>query len=114
GVYLRAWSMMNESPAFNEVMAALIAAIPFSEYISRAQPDFCPPFFYMISHPVASATMSLASLRVVSIVAGALGPVALHLMGRRLYGESAALLASYLLLLNPLHVFSSQEFQPSA
>jgi hypothetical protein len=114
GVYLRAWSMMNESPAFSEVMAALIAAVPFSEYISRAQSDFTPPFFYMISHPVASMSMSLASLRVVSIIAGALTPVALYLMGRRLYGESAALLASYLLLLNPLHIFASQEFQPSA
>lgn len=114
GAYLRAWSMMNESPSFDEAMAALIAAIPFKEYISRAQPDFCPPVFYMISHPVAWLSMSLAGLRVVSIVVGTLAPVALYLAGRRLYGESAAVLSSYLLLLNPLHVYYSQEFQPSA
>lgn len=114
GGYLRAWSMMNESPSFSEVMGALIAAIPFGEYIGRAQPDFCPPFFYMLSHPVASGAMSLAGLRVVSIIAGTLTPVGLYLMGRRLYGEAAALLGAYLLLLNPLHIYYSQEFQPSA
>ncbi len=114
GAYLRAWSMMNESPSFEEAMAALIAAVPFTQYIGRAQPDFCPPVFYIFSHFVTMFQLSLAALRVVSIVAGALTPVALYLVGRRLYGESAAVLASYLLLLNPLHVYYSQEFQPSA
>src|SRR5690606_22861329 len=32
----------------------------------------------------------------------------------KLYGEAAALLGAYLLLLNPLHIYYSQEFQPSA
>lgn len=114
GAYLRAWSMMNESPAFSEVIAALVALVPFGEYISTAQPDFCPPLFYLISHPIASATSSLASLRIISIVAGALTPVALYIAGRKLYGESAGLIAGYLLLLNPLHIYFSQEFQPSA
>jgi len=114
GGYLRAWSMMNESPSFAEVMASLLAAVPFGQYLGRAQPDFCPPFFYFLSHPVAAASMSLAGLRVISIVAGALTPVALYAAGRRLYGEGAALLAAYFLLLNPLHVYYSQEFQPGA
>lgn len=114
GSYLRAWSMMNESPSFDEAMAALIAAAPFTEYIGRVQPDFCPPVFYFFSHPVTNFRMSLEALRVVSIIAGALTPIALYLAGRRLYGEPAAVLAAYLLLLNPLHVYFSQEFQPSA
>lgn len=114
GAYLRAWSMMNESPDFSEVLAALTALIPFGQYISAAQPDFCPPVFYLISHPIATATQSLASLRVISILAGTLTPIALYIMGRKLYGESAALIGSYLLLLNPLHIYFSQEFQPSA
>lgn len=105
---------MEESPSFSEAMAALIAAIPFREYIGRAQPDFCPPVFYLFSHPIAVLTMSLGALRTVSIIAGALTPVALYLAGRRLYGETAAIIASYLLLLNPLHVYYSQEFQPPA
>lgn len=114
GAYLRAWSMMNESPDFSEIMAALIALVPYGEYIGRAQPDFCPPLFYFFSHPVAKATLSLSSLRVISIVAGALTPVALYMAGRRLYGETAGLIAAYLLLLNPLHIYYSQEFQPAA
>ncbi len=114
GSYLRAWSMMNESPSFDEAMAALMAAVPLGGYLGRIQPDFCPPVFYLFAHPVANFQMSLAALRVVSIIAGALTPIALYLAGRKLYGEPAAVLASYLLLLNPLHVYYSQEFQPSA
>lgn len=114
GFYLRAWSMLNESPSFEEVMAALVAAVPLGGYIGQAQPDFCPPVVYLFSHFVTGISASLTSLRVISIVAGALTPLALYLVGRRLYGESAALIASYLLLLNPLHIYYSQEFQPSA
>lgn len=105
--------MLNESPSFEEVMAALVASVPFDKYIGQAQPDFCPPVVYFLSHLVTSFTSSLMSLRVVSIVAGALTPLVLYLVGRRLYGESAALIGSYLLLLNPLHIYYSQEFQPS-
>jgi len=114
GSYLRVWSMMNESPAFDEVIAALTAEVPFSEYITQAQPDFCPPVFYAISHPVAVNSMALGALRVLSIIAGALTPLGLYLVARRLYGEPAAVISSYLLLLNPLHIYYSQEFQPSA
>lgn len=114
GFYLRAWSVLNESPSFEEVMAALVAVVPFGDYIGQAQPDFCPPVVYLFSHMVASFKASLTSLRVISIVAGALTPLALYMVGRRLYGESAAVLAAYLVLFNPLHVYYSQEFQPSA
>src|SRR4029079_5450241 len=70
GCYLRAWSMMNESPSFEEAMAALIAEAHFCSYIGQPQPDYCPPLFYMVSHPVALTSMTLGALRVISIIAG--------------------------------------------
>ncbi len=113
GCYLRAWSILNESPSFEEIRAALVVEIPFDEYMSHPQPDFAPPVFYAISHPVAAATLNLGALRVIAIIAGALSPLALYLVGRRLYGEPAAVIGAYLLALNPLHIYYSQEFQPS-
>lgn len=114
GFYLRVWSMASESPSFAEVMAALISEVPFGGYISQPQPDYCPPVFYLLAHPINAFSMSLEALRVLSIIAGGLTPLGLYLMGRRLYGETAAVISAYLLLLNPLHVYFSQEFQPSA
>lgn len=114
-IYLRAWSVHSESPSFDEVMASLISDVPVASYISQPQPDYAPPIFYLLSHPIAVSTADAADvLRIISIIAGALTPFALYLLGRRLYGESAAVLSAYLLALNPLHVYFSQEFQPSA
>lgn len=114
GFLLRAWSVREESPGFDEMMAMLIASDPFSQYTSHLKPDFCPPVFYALYHPVAFFGESVGYFRALSILIGTFTPIFLYAVGRKLLSETAALIAAWLLLLNPLHVFYSQEVQPAA
>lgn len=106
--------MKAEAPSFEEIKATLITALSPGQYITDRQLDFAPPLFYAISHPFTSQAHTFDFLRFITVIAGALTPVMLYLVGRKLYGETAAKISAYLLLVSPLHIYHSQEFHPPA
>lgn len=113
-ILLRVWTLMSESPSFEEISASLTALRPFREYAADTQLDLCPPLYYLILHLLSWTGGSLALMRLPSAIAGAVTCVLVFLAARAIFSQRAGFLAGLLLAVSPLHIFSSQEAQPAA
>lgn len=72
--------------------------------------DIHPPFYYYLLHAWMWASGSgEATLRLFSVFTGVLTIPVLFVVGRNLVGRQAALVASLLLAVSPLHIYYSQE-----
>ena len=72
--------------------------------------DIHPPLYYTLLHGwTALLGASPAALRLLSVAVGVLTIPLLFLVARRMLSAHAALLATFLLTINPLHVYYSQE-----
>jgi hypothetical protein len=109
---LRVWTMNSESPSFEEMVANTIAVRPPPDYVGLAQPDFCPPIYYSALHGITLLSKDLWAGRLLSILLGVATALAMFHIARILYGSSAGVIAGYLMALQPLHLFVSQQAQP--
>ena len=72
--------------------------------------DIHPPLYYALLHGWAALLgTGPTALRLLSVVVGVLTIPLLYLVARRMLSARAALLAAFLLTINPLHVYYSQE-----
>jgi 4-amino-4-deoxy-L-arabinose transferase-like glycosyltransferase len=119
GAGLRIWNL-TESPGYEEISASLAAMRSPGDYLRNEQIALCPPVFYFMIRLLALIGGQLGSMghlglmRIPSVFFGALTPVILYIAARRLFNERAAILGSFFLAVNPLHIFFSQEVQPAA
>lgn len=111
---LRVWNIKSEGPSFEEMLASLTAARPLQDYLASAYPDFCPPAFYAVLHPMAENNLPLWMLRLPSALSGSVAAVLAFFVGRTLFTNQIGLIAGYLLALSPLHIYFSQEVEPLA
>ena len=77
-------------------------------------PDFAPPAYLIILSLIQAIGGKLWAARFLSLLAGVAAPALLYLMGRRRLPSHAAGIAALLLAVNALHIFFSQEAQPTA
>ncbi len=78
--------------------------------VSLTAQDIHPPLYYALLHGwTALLGTGPTALRLLSVVIGVLTIPLLYLVARRLLATRAALLATFLLTINPLHVYYSQE-----
>lgn len=68
-----------------------------------------PPLYYLLVHAALSLTHSYLAPRLLSALAGTAAVPVLYVLGRRLYGTAAGLIAAALLALSPFHLWYSQD-----
>lgn len=71
------------------------------------------PIYFVLAYTVSTLTdSSVIALRTVSLVPGLISIVLLYLLGRRLGGHRAGIVAALCLALSPQHIWHNQEIRP--
>jgi 4-amino-4-deoxy-L-arabinose transferase-like glycosyltransferase len=95
---------------WDEGWTVYFATSGIGEMIARTAIDIHPPFYYLVLHFwVALAGPSAAAVRLFSVAVGTSSIPLLFLVGRRLFGQKAGLVAALVLALAPFHIYYSQE-----
>lgn len=105
----------GQSFALDEGASIVLARLPLSDLFTALGGDFHPPLFYLLLHfwlPLADKTEWL--IRLPNIIFGALSVSALYLLLKNVLSEDKtklALIAAFLLAINPLHIYYSIELR---
>ncbi len=95
---------------WDEGYSVWFATHPLSEMVALTAQDIHPPLYYALLHGwIGLFGAGPVVLRLLSVLVGVLAVPAVYLCGRRMLGPRGALLAAFLLAINPLHVYYSQE-----
>jgi len=95
---------------WDEGWTVYFATCGIGEMIGRTAIDIHPPFYYLALHFwVVLAGPSAAAVRLFSVVVGTSSIPLLFLVGRRLFGQKAGLMAALVLAVAPFHIYYSQE-----
>ncbi|PKO15998.1 hypothetical protein CVU37_11625 [candidate division BRC1 bacterium HGW-BRC1-1] len=111
---LRRWGLAAESPGLEEIMGLSLAHGGLRAHLHSQFPDFAPPAYLIFLSLMTSIGGKLWAARFLSLLAGVAAPALLYLMGRRRLPSHAAGIAALMLAVNALHIFFSQEAQPTA
>jgi uncharacterized membrane protein len=107
---LRVWRLDFQPLWWDEGWTVYFATSAAGEMIARTAIDIHPPFYYLLLHLwVAVAGPSAASVRFFSVLVGTASIPLLFLVGRHLFGQKAALIATLILAVAPFHIYYSQE-----
>ena len=95
---------------WDEGYSVWFATHPLAEMAALTAQDIHPPFYYALLHGWAALLgTGPAALRLLSVIIGVVTIPLLYLVARRMLSARAALLATLLLTISPLHVYYSQE-----
>lgn len=112
---VRLWQLDRDELWFDEGFAALVALEPVPQLLSELVRDSSPPLYFLL---LRAWTLTVGadpwSLRLLSVICGALTIWGVFVLGRQLFGWRAATAASALLALSPLHIYYSREVRPYA
>ncbi len=115
GGILRVYHYSTLSLWFDEGVSVYLARLPWSTVLgSIDRYDTHPPGHVVALKLLAYLLPELAAARLLSVVAGILTLPVVYALARRLMGPGAALLATAVLALSPLHIWYSQEARPYA
>jgi len=112
GLALRLHAPFPAAVWLDEAVTVLSASQPLLDVIRTQVREAAPPLYYLLLHfGIGFLGDDAVALRGLSAVLGAALAPGLFLVGRRLFGPTAAALAATLALLSPLHVFYSQQIR---
>ena len=111
GAYLRLTALNRQSLWFDEIDVVIRAQRPFGQVLHTfvVQGENGPLYDVLLAIWIRIAGISEIAVRLPSAVAGTLAIPLLYLLGRRVAGSTAGLLAAGLLAISPYHVWYSQE-----
>jgi mannosyltransferase len=111
GAFLRLTALNRQSLWFDEVDVVVRAQQPLETVLRTfvAEGENGPLYNILLALWVRLAGVSELAVRFPSAVAGTLSIPLIYLLGRRLVGPSAGLVAAGLLAISPYHVWYSQE-----
>ncbi|HJX39241.1 MAG TPA: glycosyltransferase family 39 protein, partial [Anaerolineae bacterium] len=95
---------------WDEGWTVYFATADIPAMVARTAIDIHPPFYYLLLHFWVLITgVSATSVRLFSVMAGTLSVPLVYVVGRRLIGQTAGLIAALVMALAPFHVYYSQE-----
>ncbi len=107
---VRAYRLDAQSIWYDEGNSIALAQRDIATIIRSAASDIHPPLYYIVLHIwVQLLGVSVAAVRLLSVILGTLTVIVTYLIGRRLMGERTGLLAAFLAALSPFLVYYSQE-----
>ena len=110
GLGLRLARLSFQPLWWDEGYSVWFATHPLARMAALTAQDIHPPLYYALLHGWTSLLgASPAALRLLSVAVGVLAIPLLFLVARRMLSARAALLATFLLTISPLHVYYSQE-----
>lgn len=116
GAFLRFYRVGNQSLWTDEISGAVIASSKVSEILSRnLSPDKAdilveePPLQYILMHYSMKLSENEFMIRLPSVLFGILSILAIFFVARLFYGNSTAMLSSFLLSISLYHILYSQE-----
>jgi uncharacterized membrane protein len=110
GLALRLARLSFQPLWWDEGYSVWFATHPLGQMAALTAQDIHPPLYYALLHGwTALLGTGPTALRLLSVIVGVLTIPLLYLVARRMLSTRAALLAAFLLTINPLHVYYSQE-----
>lgn len=110
GIALRLYNVGGPSLWLDEGLTYKVARAPVPDIPSVSlHSERTPPLHYALIHALLQFDDSELTLRLPSVIAGCLTLVAVFWLGRVAFGETEAVLATWLLAIAPLPVMMSQE-----
>jgi len=108
---LRIWEIGRKTLWLDEAFSVWLARHPLGEMIAWiARIDQHPPLYYLLLHFwIGLVGDGPAAVRLLSALLSTLTIPAMYLLGRRLLGPAAGVLAALILALSPFHVRFAQE-----
>lgn len=95
---------------WDEGYSVWFATHPLGQMVALTAEDIHPPLYYaLVSLWTALLGRGPVAFRLFSVLAGTLAVPVMYLAGRVLLGRRGGLLAAFLLAVNPLHIYYSQE-----
>ena len=95
---------------WDEGYSVWFATNPLGQMLSDTASDIHPPLYYLLLHGwIALVGAFPEALRLFSVGIGVLTVAVTYRIGKYLFGARAGLLAAFLLVINPLHIYYSQE-----
>ncbi len=115
---LRLQGIRSESAYWDEVVSLQHLNAPgVIAFIRQVRADDPPmtPLYFVVQYAWAGVFgPDLVTVRMLSVLFGLTSLVLVHLLGRRMFGEPAGLLAAALMALSVPHIYYSQELRPYA
>lgn len=111
GSFLRLTGLRRQSLWFDEIDVVVRAQRPLSDVLDTftATGENGPVYNLFLWAWIQIAGISEIAVRFPSAVAGSIAIPLVYLLGRRVAGQTAGLIAAFLLAINPYHVWYSQE-----
>lgn len=103
--------LINQSLWLDEAAQVMESQRPLLEQFKIAG-DFQPPLFHLLLHFWMKLGSSEIWMRLLTVVISVFGIYLFYQIGRKLLKEKSALLASFLLAINPFAIYYSQELRP--
>ncbi|MCB9143247.1 MAG: glycosyltransferase family 39 protein [Anaerolineales bacterium] len=110
GFFLRVYKLDGQSLWYDESVTAQVVQQGVGELARWTADDIQPPLYYVVvAGWTQGAGLSEAALRLPSALFGVLMIALAFVLGKRLFGSSAGLLAALMAAVQPLWVYYSQE-----
>ena len=110
GLLLRIVRLPFQPLWWDEGYSVWFATHSLAQIAALTAQDIHPPFYYALLHGWAALLgTGPAALRLLSVIVGVVTIPLLYLVARRMLSARAALLATLLLTISPLHIYYSQE-----
>lgn len=110
GAILRLWALNGKSFWLDEIASVVIAKMPgnsFWHWLWTEEGNMA--LYYVMLRPWLEIHVGEGTIRLLSVLPGIASVPVMYLLGRRLFGRAAGLLAAVLLALNACAVVYSQE-----
>lgn len=108
-VLIRLHNLSHESLWYDEGYTLLFSRLPLDRLILVGGAHEHPPLYYLLVHAGLAVKNSYLVPRLISVVADSLSVLVLALLGARLFGRVAAVIAAGLLTISPFHLWYAQD-----
>jgi hypothetical protein len=109
GFLLRCFFLEERSIQYDDAFSILLAKVDLASIIKGTAADTMPPLYYFLLHFWMFVSTNIWWLRFLSVILSLLGLFFLYKMIHFLFGERAAIWASFLAAISPIQIYHGQD-----